>query len=97
MDLLATKTSRQPSHEPTVFFVGTDKGNIYIVTDKLRKICSVDDGIARILHSYDYDILIVVTTANMMTQYNLQHIQMHSDVVTPSHSVKELDFLSILK
>jgi hypothetical protein len=86
--MLATKTIRQPSNEPGTFFIGTDKGNVYIVTDKLRKICSADDGIARILHSYDYDILIVVTTANMMTQYNIQQLQAQSEVVIPTHSVR---------
>jgi hypothetical protein len=59
-----------------------------MVTDKLRKVCSVDDGIARILHSYDYDTLIVVTTANMMTQYNLQQLQTQSEVLIPTHSVR---------
>jgi hypothetical protein len=82
------KTSRQPANEPVIFFVGTDKGNVYIVTDKLRKVCSVDDGIVRILHSYDHDILIVVTTTNMMTQYNLQQIQTQSEVLIPMHSVR---------
>jgi hypothetical protein len=86
--MLAMKTSRQQPNEPTTFFVGTDKGNVYIVTDKLRKICSVDDGIARILHSYEYDIIIVVTKANMMTQYNLQHVELIADVLTPTHSVR---------
>jgi hypothetical protein len=82
------KTSRQPTNEPVIFFVGTDKGNVYIVTDKLRKVCSVDDGIARILHSYDHDILIVVTTTNMMTQYNLQQLHTQSEVLIPTHSVR---------
>jgi hypothetical protein len=86
--MLAMKTSRQPSNEPATFFVGTDKGNVYMVTDKLRKFCSVDDGIARVLHSYDYDTLIVVTTANMMTQYNLQQLQTQSEVLIPTHSVR---------
>lgn len=87
LDLLATKTSRQQTAEPTVFFVGTDKGNVYAVTDKLRKICSVDDGVARILHSYEHDVLIVITTTNMMTQYNLQQMQNQSEVLTATHSV----------
>jgi hypothetical protein len=87
--MLAMKTSRQQTNEPVTFFVGTNKGNVYMVTDKLRKICSVDDGIARILHSYDYDILIVVTAANMMTQYNLQQIQTQSEVLIPTHSVRQ--------
>jgi hypothetical protein len=86
--MLATKTSRQQPNEPVTFFVGTDKGNVYIVTDKLRKICSVDDGIARVLHSYDYDILIVVTKTNMMTQYNLQHVELLADVLSPTQSVR---------
>ena len=81
-------TSRQPTNEPATFFVGTDKGNVYIVTDKLRKVCSVDDGIARVLHSYDHDILIVVTTTNMMTQYNLQQLHTQSEVLIPTHSVR---------
>jgi hypothetical protein len=82
------KTSRQPANEPVIFFVGTNRGNVYIVTDKLRKVCLVDDGIARILHSYDHDILIVVTTTNMMTQYNLQQIHTQSEVLIPMHSVR---------
>jgi hypothetical protein len=86
--MLATKTSRQQSVEPATFFVGTDKGHVFMVIDKLQQICSVDDKITRILHSYDCDILIVVTTSNMMTQYNLQHIQLVSDVLTPTHSVR---------
>jgi hypothetical protein len=86
--MLAMKTSRQQPVEPTTFFVGTNKGNIYIVTDKLRKIGSVDDGIARILHSYDYNILIVVTLGNMMTQYNLQQIHTQSEILIPTHSVR---------
>lgn len=85
--MLATKTSRQ-SNEPVTFYVGTDRGNVYMVTDKLRKICSVDDGIARLLHSYDYDILIVVTKSNMMTQYNLQQLHKQSEVLIPAHSVR---------
>jgi hypothetical protein len=86
--MLAMKPTRQPTNEPPAFFVGTDKGNVYMVSDKLRKICSVDDGIARILYSYDYDILIVITTANMMTQYNLQQIHTQSEVLIPTHSVR---------
>ena len=81
------KTNRQPSSEPVVYFVGTDRGNVYMVTDKLRKVCSVDDGIARILHSHDYETLIVVTTVNMMTQYNLQQLETQSEVLIPTHSV----------
>ena len=91
LDMLTTKASRQPTQEPTVFFVGTDKGNVYIVTDKLRKICSVDDGIARILHSYDHDILIVITTTNMMTQYNLQQMETQTEVLNATHSVSPPD------
>ena len=71
-----------------MFFVGTDKGNVYVVTDKLRKICSVDDGISRLLHSYDQDVLIVVTKSNMMTQYNLQQLQIQSDPLTSMNSVR---------
>ena len=88
LDLLATKTNRQQTVEPTMFFVGTDKGNVYAVTDKLQKICSVDDGVARILHSYEQDILIVITTTNMMTQYHLQQMQIQSEVLTATHSVR---------
>ena len=84
------KTDRQPSSEPAVYFVGTDHGNVYMVTDKLRKVCSVDDSIARILHSYDHDTLIVVTTSNMMTQYNLQQLETQSEVLIPTHSVSRI-------
>ncbi|CAF1384504.1 unnamed protein product, partial [Rotaria sordida] len=88
LDMLATSTSRQQLNEPATFYVGTDKGNVYMVTDKLRKICSADDGIARLLHSYDLDMLIVVTKVNMMTQYNLQQLQTQSEVLIPTHSGK---------
>lgn len=87
LDLLAMKTSRQPSNEPTVYFIGTDRGNVYMVTDQLRKVCLVDDAIARVLHSYEHETLIVVTTANMMTQYNLQQLESQSEVLIPTHSV----------
>lgn len=89
LDMLAMKTSRGHSYEPTMFFVGTDKGNVYTVTDRLQKACSADDGIARLLHSYDHNILIVITVTNMMTQYNIQQIQTQSDVLIPTHSVRE--------
>lgn len=88
LDMLATRTARQSSQEPPVFFVGTNRGSVYLVSEKLRKICSVDDSIARILHSYEHDILIVVTVSNMMTQYNLQQIHTQSEVLIPTHSGK---------
>ncbi|CAF0995675.1 unnamed protein product [Adineta ricciae] len=88
LDMLAMKTSRGHSYEPTMFFVGTDKGTVYTVTDRLQKACSADDGIARLLHSYDHNILIVITVTNMMTQYNIQQIQTQSDVLIPTHSGK---------
>ncbi|CAF1379534.1 unnamed protein product [Adineta steineri] len=88
LDLLAMKTSRQQTSDPTLFFIGTDKGNVYIVTDRLRKACSVDDGVARILHSYEYNILIVITVTNMMTQYNIQEVQAQSEVLIPTQSGK---------
>ena len=85
--MLATRTARQTTQDAPTFFVGTNRGSVYLVSEKLRKICSVDDGIARILHSYEHDILIVVTTSNMMTQYNLQQIHTQSEVLIPTHSV----------
>lgn len=88
LDLLAMKTNRQPPVETATFFVGTDKGNVYVVTDKLRKICSVDDGIARLLHSYDHEILIVISATNMMTQYNVQQVQTQTETLSPTHSVR---------
>lgn len=91
LDLLAMKTNRPAPNETAVFFVGTDKGNVYVVTDKLRKICSVDDGVARLLHSYEHDILIVITNGNMMTQYNVHQIQAQTEILTPTHSVSETE------
>ena len=87
------KTSRQQTVEPATFFVGTNKGHVYMISDKSRRICSVDGSIARILHSYDCDILIVVTAANMMTQYNLQQIQTQSEALTAIHSVRWNTFI----
>jgi hypothetical protein len=87
LDILAMKTIRQQPNEPATFFVGTDKGNVYMVTEQLQRICLADDGITRILHSYDHDILIVITTSNMMTQYNLQQL-IQSETLAPSHSVR---------
>ena len=91
LDLLAMKTSRQPPAETATFFVGTDKGNVYVVTDKLRKICSVDDGIARLLHSYDHEILVVISTTNMMTQYNVQQVQTQTETLSATQSVRKAD------
>ena len=59
-----------------------------MITDKSRRMSSVEGSIARILHSYDYDILIVVTATNMMTQYNLPQIQTQSEALTAMHSVR---------
>jgi hypothetical protein len=94
LDMLSMKTSRQQTVEPATFFVGTNKGHVYMISDKSRHICSVDGSIARILHSYDCDILIVVTAANMMTQYNLQQIQTQSEALTAIHSVRRSTFTS---
>lgn len=88
LDLLAMKTTRQQTNDPVMFFVGTDRGNVYAVTDKLRKICAADDAIARVLHSYEHDTLIVITKGNMMTQYNLQQLQTQSEVLIPTNSVR---------
>ncbi|UJR28505.1 hypothetical protein I4U23_009743 [Adineta vaga] len=88
LDMLAMKTSRVQTYETTMFFVGTDKGNVHIVTDRIRKACSADDGIVRLLHSYEHNILIVITVTNMMTQYNIQQIETQSEVLIPTHSGK---------
>ena len=93
LDTLATKKSRPQPKEPTMFFVGTNKGNVYIVTDRLRKACSTDEGIARMLHSHEHNILIVITITNIMTQYNIQQIQTQSEVLVPTHSVRIADWV----
>ena len=93
LDILAATNVRQQNNELPTFFVGTKKGNVFVVTDKLRKVCSVDDGVTRILHSYENDTLIVVANNNMMNQYSLSQLQNQSEVLTPIQSVCTTDVL----